>query len=138
MNANIYIYNNILTWCEFGDGFGSFWNSMLCELTRKKELHSSLNLSGGESVLLIVSNELASFQSNSLIKIHNERVHDIHSFLADTGFRMDLSEDSVDINAEGFLSSSLWGLLITRGLWSLLLLLLGCSFSGDSFLWWHV
>ena len=111
---------------------------MLGEFTRKKELNSSLDLSGGKSVLLVVSNKLAGFEGDSFVEIHDERVHNVHGLLADTGFRVDLSEDSVDINAEGFLSSSLWGLLVTSGLWGLFLLFLGCSFSGDGFLWWHL
>jgi len=45
---------------------------MLGEFPREEELDSSLNLSGGESVFLIVSNELASLQSNSFVKVHNE------------------------------------------------------------------
>ena len=111
---------------------------MLSEFTREEELNSGLNLSGGKSVLLVVSDELAGFKGDSFVEIHDEGVHDVHGLLADTGLRVDLSEDSVDINAEGFLSSSLWGLLVTRGLWSLLLLFLGCSFSGDGLLWWHL
>ena len=111
---------------------------MLGEFSRKKELNGSLDLSGGKSVLLVVSDELAGFQSDSFVEIHDEGVHNVHGLLADTSFRVNLSKNSVDVDAEGFLSSSLWGLLVTGGLWGLFLLFLGGSFSCDGFLWWHL
>ena len=75
---------------------------MLGELSWKEESDSSLDLSGGESVLLVISDELAGFGGNLLEDILDERVHDGHGFLGDSGFWMNLLEDSVDIDGEGF------------------------------------
>ena len=44
-----------------GDSLGTFRDGVLGEFSGKEELDSSLDLSGGESVLLVVSNELGGF-----------------------------------------------------------------------------
>ena len=87
---------------------------MLGELSWKDESDSRLDLSGGESVLLVVLNELGGFSGEFTEDIVNERVHDGHGSLGDTGFWVDLLEDSVDEDGEGLCSllvSSDWSLL---------------------------
>ena len=58
---------------------------MLGELTWKEESDSGLDLSGGESVLLVVSDELGGFSGNLLEDVVDEGVHDAHGSLGDTG-----------------------------------------------------
>ena len=45
----------------FGDSLGTFGNGVLSEFSGKEELNSGLDLSGGESVLLVISDELGRF-----------------------------------------------------------------------------
>ena len=96
---------------EFGDSLGSLRDGMLGELTWKEESDSGLNLSGGESVLLVISNELGGLMGDLLIDVVDEGVHDGHGSLGDTSVWVNLLEDSVDIDGEGFgsLGLSLWG-----------------------------
>ena len=82
---------------------------MLGELTGEEELDSGLDLSGGESVLLVVSNELGRLSGDLLEDIVDEGVHDGHGSLGDAGLGVNLLEDSVDINGEGFDSLLLLG-----------------------------
>jgi len=84
---------------ELGDGFGALRHGMLCELAGKHQPDSGLDLSGGESHLLVVTRQLASLPSDALENIIDERVHDRHAALGDTGVRMDLLQDFVDVHA---------------------------------------
>ena len=77
---------------------------MLGELTWEEESDGSLDLSGGESVLLVVSDKLGGLKSDFLENIADERVHDVHGSLGDTGLGVHLLEDSVDVDGEGLLS----------------------------------
>ena len=106
---------------------------MLGELSWKEESDSGLDLSGGESVFLIISDELSGLSGNLLENVVDERVHDGHGFLGDSGFWVDLLEDSVDIDGEGLGSllgsldwsgGLLWGVLL--GNWHLFMLSLIC------------
>ena len=74
---------------------------MLGELTWKEESDSGLDLSGGESVLLVISNELGGLDGDLFVDVVDERVHDGHGSLGDTGVWVNLLEDSVDIDGEG-------------------------------------
>ena len=73
---------------------------MLGELSREEESHGSLDLSGGESVLLVVSDELSRLGGNLLEDIVDEGVHDGHGFLGDSSLWVNLLEDSVDVDGE--------------------------------------
>ena len=55
-------------------------------------------------MLLVVSYEFGCFQSDLLKDVVDERVHDAHGFLGDTGFWVDLFQDSVDVYREGLCS----------------------------------
>ena len=86
---------------------------MLSELSGKEESDGSLDLSGGESVLLVVSDELSRLGGNLLEDIVDEGVHDGHGFLGDSSLWVNLLEDSVDVDGEslGSLLDSLDDLL---------------------------
>jgi len=79
---------------------------VLGELTWEEELDSSLDLSGGESVLAVVADEAGGFLSNLFEDVVDERVHDAHGSLADAGVLVDLLENSVDVDREGLSSAS--------------------------------
>jgi len=102
-----------------GDGLGAFGNGVSGELTGEDESDGGLDLTAGESLSLVVSDESGGFTGDSLEDIVDEGVHDAHGLLGDTGLGVDLLEDSVDIDGEGFDS------LLVSG---------GSSLSGDSFL----
>ena len=89
---------------------------MLGELTGEEELDSGLDLSGGESVLLVVSDELGRLGGDLLEDVVDEGVHDGHGSLGDAGLGVHLLEDSVDINGEGFDSLLLLGVGLNLGL----------------------
>ena len=112
----------------FGDGLGALRDGVLGELSGQKKSDGSLDLSGGESVLLVVSDELGGLSGDLLEDIVDERVHDGHGSLGDAGLGMNLLEDSVDVDGEGFNSLLLLGNLLLSGL------------SGTSLSWglWHL
>ena len=62
---------------------------MLGEFSRKHQANSGLDLTGRKGGLLVVSGELASFGGDPLEDIVDEGVHDGHSFLRDTGVRVE-------------------------------------------------
>ena len=84
-------------------------------------------------MLLVVSNKLGRLGGNLLENVVDERVHDGHGFLGDSGFWVNLLEDSVDVDSEGLGSllgsldwsgGLLWGVLL--GNWHLFMLSLIC------------
>ena len=85
---------------------------MLSELTGEEETDSSLDLAGGEGVLLVVANKAGALTGDLLEDIVDERVHDAHGSLGDTGLGVHLLEDTVDVDGEGLGSSSLGGGLL--------------------------
>ena len=74
---------------------------MLDELTWEEESDGGLDLSGGESVLLVVSDKSAGLGGDLLEDVVDERVHDGHGSLGDSGLWVHLLEDSVDVDGEG-------------------------------------
>ena len=94
---------------ELGDGLGALGDGVLGELTGEEEAHGSLNLAGGEGVLLVVADETGRLGGDLLEDVVDERVHDAHGSLGDAGLGVDLLEDSVDVDREGFASLLLWG-----------------------------
>ena len=75
---------------------------MLGEFSWEEESDSGLDLSGGESVLLVISDESSTLSGDLLEDIVDERVHDAHGSLGDSSLWVDLLEDSVDVDGEGF------------------------------------
>ena len=63
---------------EFGDSLGTLRNGMLSELSWKDKSDSGLDLSGRESLLLVISDEFGGFLGNLLIDVEDEGVHDAH------------------------------------------------------------
>ncbi len=92
---------------------------MLGEFSWEEELYCSLDFSGGEGSSFVVSDQLGGFEGDSFKQVVDEGVHDVHGFLGDTSFGMHLLEDFVDVDREGFVSSSS-GLLffVTLGVFS--------------------
>ena len=82
---------------------------MLGKLTWEEEADGGLDLAGGESVLLVVANEAGRLGGDLLEDVVDERVHDAHGLLGDTGLGVDLLEDAVDVDGEGLCSSALGG-----------------------------
>ena len=82
---------------------------MLGEFTWEEESDGGLDFTGGESMLLVVADEAGALSSNLLEDIVDERVHDAHGSLRDASLWVDLLEDSVNVDREGFGSLSLWG-----------------------------
>ena len=84
---------------------------MLSELTWEEESDGGLDLTGGESVLLVISDESSTLSGDLLENIVDERVHDAHGSLGDSSLWVHLLENSVDVDGEGFASLFLWGSL---------------------------
>ena len=87
---------------KLGNSLGSFTDSVLGKLTRKHETDSRLDFPRAQSSLLVVSGQLSSLIGNALENVVNERVHDRHTLLGDTGIGVDLLEDTVDVSSVGF------------------------------------
>ena len=95
---------------ELGDGLGTFTDGVLGKFTRKHQTNSSLDFSRRKSSLLVVGGEASGFRGDTFKDIVNERVHDRHTLLGDTGIRVDLLEHLVDVRRVGF------GTLLALGL----------------------
>ena len=74
---------------------------MLGELAREDEAHARLDLAGGDGGLLVVARELGSLRGDLLEDVVDERVHDGHALLGDSGVGVDLLEDLVDVRGVG-------------------------------------
>ena len=94
---------------ELGHGLGSLGNGVLGELTRKSKSDSGLNLSAGQGLLLVVSGEFTGLGAYTLEDIIDERVHDRHTALGDTGLRVNLLQHTVDVRGVGLLALSTTG-----------------------------
>ena len=97
---------------ELGDGLGALSDGVLGELTGEEEADGSLDLAGGEGVLFVVADETGRLRGDLLEDVVDERVHDAHGSLGDTGLGVHLLEDTVDVDGEGLGSSSLGGGLL--------------------------
>ncbi len=80
---------------------------MLGQFSGQQEFNGGLDFTRRKGSLLVISDELAGFQSGLLENIVDEGVHNIHGLLGDTGIRVNLLEDLVDVKRESFISSSL-------------------------------
>ena len=92
-----------------GDGLGTLRDGVLGELTWEEESDGGLDLAGGESVLLVISDESGTLSGDLLEDVVDEGVHDAHGSLGDSSLWVHLLEDSVDVDREGFASLLLWG-----------------------------
>jgi hypothetical protein len=113
-----------LTAGELSDCLCSFRDGVLGEFTGQHESNSSLDLSATEGRLLVVSGKLSCLTRNALEDIVDERVHDGHALLRDTGVGVHLLEHLVNVRrvrlSALLVSFSAGGLLHSRGLRRLL------------------
>ena len=83
---------------------------MFGEFSWEEKFDSGLDLPGRKSSLSVVSHQFARLVGKSVKSIINKGIHDVHCFLADSDFRVDLLQDLVDVEGES-LDSSLGSLL---------------------------
>jgi len=104
---------------------------VLSKLTREDKANGGLDLAGRDGGLLVVCSELGGLGCDALEDVVDERVKDGHGAVGDTGVRVDLLEDLVDVRRVGLLSGLGALLLVTRGSGGLLasLLLLSRGFA---------
>ena len=86
----------------FGDSLGSLADGVLGELTRQKQPHGSLDLSGCDCASLVVVGQSRSLSGDSLEDIVHEAVHDRHGFAGHTGVGVHLLQHFVDVDGVGF------------------------------------
>ena len=79
-----------LSACELRHSLRSFRYSVLCQLSRKNQTHSSLNLARSDCRLLVVPCKPSSFLCKLLEDIVDERVHDAHRLRRDSSVRVHL------------------------------------------------
>merc|ERR1712012_176964 len=96
-----------------GDSLGALRDGVLGELTREEEPDSGLDLPGGDGGPLVVVGEPGGLGSNALKDVVDKGVHDGHSLGGDSGVRVDLLEDLVDVDGIGLLPPPL--LLLVLG-----------------------
>ena len=108
-------YPNLLGAGVLGDGLGSLRDGMLGQLSGQEETDSGLDLPGGDGGPLVVVGKTAGLSSDTLKDIVDKGVHDAHGLGADTGVRVHLLEDLVDVDGIGLLSLAVLGLLVALG-----------------------
>jgi hypothetical protein len=79
---------------------------VLSELTGEEEADGGLDLSGGQSVLLVVADELGRLKGDLLEDVIDERVHNVHRSLGDADLGVDLLQHTVDVDGEGLNSAA--------------------------------
>ena len=84
-----------------GDCLGSFGDSMLGEFTREDKAYSGLYLSGGHGGLLVVLAKASCLTGDTSEGVRDEGVEDGHGALGDSGVRVYLLEDAVDVDVIG-------------------------------------
>ena len=70
---------------ELGHGLGALRHSVLRQLPGEHQAHRRLHFARGEGRLLVVPGQLSGLASHALEHVVDERVHDGHSALGDTG-----------------------------------------------------
>ena len=76
---------------------------MLGKLTREDEADGGLDLPCRHGLLLVIATQLAGFGSDAVEGVADEGVEDGHGPLGDSGVRVDLLEDAVDVDVVGLL-----------------------------------
>ena len=89
--------DSLLGGSVLSDGLGTLRDGVLSELTWEEETDSSLDFSGREGCLIVVTNEATSFECETLEEIVDERVHDCHSTARDTSIWVNLLQHLVDV-----------------------------------------
>ena len=109
---------SVKRWClsrrELGNSLSSLTDGVLGKLSGEHKTNGRLDLARAQGGLLVVGGELSGLSSNALEDIVDEGVHDGHTLLADSGVRVDLLEDLVDVGRVG-LDALLGSLLLVAG-----------------------
>jgi len=92
----------LLGWGVLGHSLGALADGMLGQLARQKQTDRSLDFAAGDGMALVVVRQSARLSCDALENVIHERVHDGHSFRADTSVRVHLLQHLVDIDAIGF------------------------------------
>ena len=82
---------------EFGHSLGTLTDSVLGQFSGEHQSHSGLNLTRRHGSFLVDGGQLSGFRSNALEDVVDERVHNRHALLADSGVRVDLLQHFVDV-----------------------------------------
>ena len=130
----IFFRHTLLGGSVLGDGLGSFRDGVLSQLSGKKQPDGRLDLPGGDGGPLVVVGQTGGLSGNSFEDVVDERVHDAHGLGGDTGVRVHLLENLVDVDGVGLLPLSLLLLLVSLGD-GFCLARLGSGLSGG--LGWH-
>ena len=82
---------------------------MLCEFSWKDKFARRLDVASRLGLFLDVLAETSSFRSNFFEGVVHKGVQDSHSFLGDANLRVNLLQNFVDVDVEGFISfASTW------------------------------
>jgi hypothetical protein len=98
-----------------GDGLGSLRDGVLGQFSGKEEPDRGLDLPRGDGGPLVVVGQTGSLSSDPGEDIVDKRVHDAHGLGGDTGVRVDLLEDLVNVDGIGLLPLSFPLLLVSLG-----------------------
>jgi len=105
---------NLLGAGVLGDGFGSFRDGMLGQLSGQKETDGSLDFATGDGRSLVVVGQTRRFGSDAFEDVVDEAVHDAHRLGRDASVRVDLFQHFVDVNGIALLPLALL-LLVSFG-----------------------
>ena len=94
--------SNLLGGSVFGDSLGTFRDGVLGQFTGEEKPDGGLDLPGGDGGPLVVVGQAGSFSSDTFEDIVDKGVHDAHGLGGDTGIRVDLFQDLVDVDSVGF------------------------------------
>ena len=98
-----------------GHGLGALGDGVLGQLSGEEEPHRGLDLPGGDGGPLVVVGQTGGLGSDPLEDVVDEGVHDAHGLGGDTGVRVHLLQDLVDVDGIGFLPLLVLLLLIALG-----------------------
>lgn len=87
---------------------------MLGQLTGQDQTSGSLDLARGDGGALVDGGQLGGLGSETLEDVLDERVQDGHSLVGDTGVRVNLLQDTVDVGGVGLLADLAALLLVAR------------------------
>jgi len=97
----------------FGDGLGSFRDSVFGQFSGQEETNGSLNLPRTDGDSFVDVRETRGFTCNLFKQIRDERVHDGHGLGGDSSVRMHLFQHLVQVNRVRFLPLLPANLLVT-------------------------
>ena len=90
---------------EFLNCFGAFRDRMLGKFTWEEKFDGRLDFAAWKRSFSVVSNQLAWFAGKSVESVINKWIHDVHCFLADSDFRVNLLQHFVDVKRKCLHSS---------------------------------